>query len=76
MMHIDMQVIVDCMLESFSLGKTYTYSPYSDSMLPTIQNGRYAVTFAPCPHPKVHDIVFYRRKSGNYILHRIVGKFR
>ena len=73
---IDIQLIAEWMQEAFSLGKNFSYTPYGDSMLPTLKNGIYTVTFAPCPTPKVHDIVFYRRPSGKYTLHRIVGKYR
>ncbi len=76
MEYIEMDVLVGWMQEAFSLGKTFSYTPYGNSMLPTIQNGKYTITLAPCTHPKVQDIVLYLRPSGKYIIHRIVGKLR
>ncbi len=71
-----MQVLVDLMGEAFALDKAFTFTPYGDSMLPTIQNGKDTVTLAPAARYSVGDIILYRRPSGMYVLHRIVGKLR
>ena len=76
MEHIEMQLIAECMQDAFAQSKTFSFTPYGDSMLPTIQNGKHFVTFTQCINPKVYDIVLYRRPSGMYVLHRIVGKLR
>ena len=71
-----MQMIAECMQEAFAQGKSFSFIPYGNSMLPTIQNGKHSVTFTKCARPKIYDIVLYRRPSGMYVLHRIVGKLR
>ena len=69
-----MQVIVEYMHAAFALGKPFSFTPFGDSMLPTLQNGIDTVTVAPAAECIVGDIILYRRPSGNYVLHRIVGK--
>ncbi len=71
-----MQVLVDFMHEAFALGKAFSFTPYGDSMLPTLKNGKDTVTLVPAECCKTGDIVLYRRPSGMYVLHRIVGKLR
>jgi len=74
--YIDIEVLVECMQDAFALGKTFSFTPFGDSMLPTFKNGEDTVTLAPCKKPKIGDVVFYKRPSGKYTLHRIVGKLR
>lgn len=69
-----MQVIVEYMHAAFALGKAFSFTPSGDSMLPTLQNGKDTVTVEPANSCKVGDIILYRRPSGMYVLHRIVGK--
>lgn len=73
---VEMQVLVDLMGEAFALGKTFSFTPYGDSMLPTLQNGKDTITLAPDVHYAAGDIILFRRPSGKYVLHRIVGKLR
>ncbi len=76
MQHIDIEVLVECMQDAFALGKTFSFTPFGISMLPTFKNGEDTITLALCAKPKINDVVFYRRPSGKYTLHRIVGKLR
>lgn len=71
-----MQVVVDLIGEAFALGKTFSFTPYGISMLPTLKNGTDTVTLAPAKRWKTGDIVLYRRPSGMYVMHRIVGRLR
>ena len=45
-----------------------------NSMYPLLRSGRDEVVLTRCANPKKGDIVFYKRNTGEYILHRIVGK--
>ncbi len=46
------------------------------SMAPFVAHGRDTVTIVPADVKKLRrgDIILYRRKNGQYVLHRIVGK--
>lgn len=43
------------------------------SMLPMLRNRRDTVTLIPVSDPQKGDVVLFQRKSGQYILHRIVA---
>lgn len=65
--------LVPIMKEQINSGKTVTFSPKGTSMLPLIRQGRDSVTLEKITRPlKRHDIVFYQRDNGQYVLHRIV----
>ncbi len=55
-------------------GGEFTLFPRGTSMLPLIVEGRDSVTIIKAEKYRVGDIVFYRRESGGYILHRIIGE--
>ena len=44
------------------------------SMQPTIIGGRDIMKLGRLDTPERHDVVLYRRASGEYVLHRIVGQ--
>ena len=60
--------------EVLASGGTFPFYPGGDSMLPTIRPRKDEVILAYPENVKVGDIVFYRRESGVFVLHRIVGK--
>lgn len=60
--------------EVLASGGTFPFYPGGNSMLPTIRPGKDAVVLAPPEDLRVGDIIFYRRDSGAFVLHRIVGK--
>ncbi len=54
-------------------GDTFSFMPNGISMLPTIVGGRDTVTVKkPTDKLKKFDIILYRRKSGQFVLHRII----
>lgn len=60
--------------EKLDSGNEVTFSPRGTSMLPFLKEGRDTVTLAPPPSRlKKYDIPLYRRKNGQYVLHRVVG---
>ena len=59
--------------EQLREGKTVRFAPKGRSMLPMIREGRDTVTLCAVDRPlKKYDIGFYRRRDGQYVLHRIV----
>ena len=59
--------------EAFDKGKAFAFMPNGISMLPTIVGGRDPVTIKrPDGNLKKYDIILYRRKSGQFVLHRII----
>ena len=59
--------------EQLNEGKSVTFSPRGTSMLPLLKEGRDSVTLSkPVGRLKKYDIPLYRRKNGQYVLHRIV----
>ena len=59
--------------EVLAEGQTFSFMPNGISMLPTIVGGRDTVTIAkPTNKLKKFDIILYRRKSGQFVLHRII----
>lgn len=60
--------------EKLQNGETFSFMPNGISMLPTIVGGRDPVTIKkPDSRLKKYDIILYRRKSGQFVLHRIIG---
>ncbi len=65
--------LVPIMKEQINMGKTVRFKPKGISMLPLIRQGRDSVTLEKINRPlKRHDIVFYQRDDGKFVLHRIV----
>ncbi len=59
--------------EKLSLGAHITIQPKGTSMLPLIHQGRDEVILKkPDGRLKKFDIVFYKRASGQFVLHRII----
>lgn len=64
--------VMEEMLES---GTSVTFNPHGTSMLPLLRQGMDSVTLAKLARkPRKYDMVFYRRKNGQFVLHRVVGK--
>lgn len=66
--------LVPVMLDLFAEGKKVIISATGNSMAPFIRNRRDSIVLAAYKGEKlgVGDIVFYKRKNGRYVLHRIV----
>ena len=61
------------MAEQLAAGGSVTFGPKGTSMLPLIVQGRDSVTLVRPPERlKKYDIPFYRRSSGQFVLHRVV----
>ena len=59
--------------EKLSLGEEVLFSPNGTSMLPTLRAGVDTVVLAlPRGRLRKYDIALYRRKNGQYVLHRVI----
>ena len=59
--------------EKINSGATVTIQPKGTSMLPLIRQGQDEVILKkPSGRLKKYDIPFYKRESGQFVLHRIV----
>lgn len=55
-------------------GGEFVMKTHGTSMLPLLSDGGDGVVLVNKGDLKVNDVVFYKRESGQYVLHRIVGK--
>ena len=59
--------------ERLAVGQKVKFSPRGTSMLPMLRQGIDTVTLSPLPEKlKKYDLPLYRRKNGQYVLHRVV----
>lgn len=59
--------------EQLDKGKSVKFMPRGVSMLPMLRQGIDSVVLSPIPEKlKKYDLPLYRRKSGQFVLHRIV----
>lgn len=60
-------------IEKLNSGASITIQPKGTSMLPLIHQGRDEVILKkPTSRLKKYDIAFYKRASGQFVLHRII----
>ena len=60
-------------LESLDSGSRVAFTPRGRSMTPTLRDNQDVVYLTRVANPTRYDVVLYRRDSGQYVLHRIVG---
>lgn len=62
------------MEEQLNMGKTVSFRPGGNSMLPLIRPGVDSVVIKQVPaRVKKYDLPLYRREDGAFVLHRVVG---
>ncbi|MEG1719780.1 MAG: S24/S26 family peptidase [Clostridia bacterium] len=71
-MVVNLEDMYPFMNEMLSSGKEIEITITGDSMFPTLHNRRDMVVLAKTEDFKRGDIVLYRRKTGQFVLHRIV----
>ena len=72
--HSDIEPMLREVLDS---GGEFELAPHGTSMLPLIKEGRDTVTLVkPSGRLKLDDIALYKRKSGQFVLHRVVKVFQ
>lgn len=58
--------------ESIKDGGQFVLFPRGTSMNPTLYEGKDCVVLVEIQEPRLFDIMLYRRKSGQFVLHRIM----
>ena len=71
---LTMDEMVPIMLEVLESGAEFRLGPKGRSMLPSINEDTDSVMLASPNDLRIMDAVLYRRKTGNYVLHRIVAE--
>ena len=66
--------IIDLIKEVLDSDGEIRIQPRGTSMLPLIVQGRDSVVLRRPPKIKKHDIIFYRRENGQFVLHRVMKK--
>lgn len=68
-----LDAVMDIIIEKLDSGGTVTFTPNGTSMLPMLRDGQDIVVLKK-PEGRLHlfDIPLYRRKSGQYVLHRVI----
>ena len=74
MEQINMSELSPIIQEVISTGSSFRLYPKGTSMLPSIVEGQDSVVLSKPEKLQVMDAVLYKRKSGQYVLHRIVSK--
>lgn len=69
---------IDVIEEILQTGGEFRMYPKGTSMLPLLVQGRDSVVLKrkPASQIKKHDILFYRRDNGQFVLHRLMKKKR
>ncbi len=71
--HMTLEAMMPLVKEQLSEGRSVRIYPRGTSMLPMLREGRDSVVLSPLPERlKVYDLPLYRRKNGQFVLHRIV----
>lgn len=69
---ISTQKLIPFMQELLSEGKNVVFTVKGGSMVPFLGDSRDSAVVSPIKSPlKKGDIVFYRRRNGDYVMHRI-----
>lgn len=72
---ISLEELLPVMKEQLNNGKTVSFIPKGNSMLPMLRNGEDVVMLKK-PEGRLHlsDVAFYyRRETDSYVIHRVVG---
>lgn len=69
----NLETMLPLIEECLENGQNVKFSPRGISMLPMIRQGKDSVSLSKPPEKlKKFDIPLYRRKDGNFVLHRVV----
>lgn len=72
--YVELADMYPVIAEVLSAGGTFSLTITGSSMYPTILGGRDQVTLVKAPDQlQKYDLPLYRRKSGQFVLHRIVA---
>lgn len=69
----EMAQLVAVIEQPLKEGKEAAFTVRGNSMWPLLLSGRDKVTVKQFDKYRKYDVVLYRRESGKYVLHRIIG---
>ena len=69
-----MDLIVQLMKPVIDEGKSVKFTVVGNSMYPVFRDGIENVIMTKPDRIKRRDVILYRRESGDYVLHRIIGR--
>jgi len=70
---VHLKELLPQMEAAFAQGESIRIIPQGTSMLPMVRPGIDSVTLSPVPEKlRKYDLPLYRRKGGQFVLHRIV----
>lgn len=71
---VELEQLMPLIREKINSGGTVAFTPMGNSMFPTLYNGADSVILTKPIFPlKKYDIVLYQRKTGSYIMHRVIS---
>ncbi len=70
---VSMDELAPLMRECIENGGSFRLTVTGGSMVPTFWPGRDSVVLKKTEKIKNHDVIFYLRDNGTYVLHRIIG---
>ena len=74
-MNVSLSEMYPIICEQLQGGGKVRFKPHGTSMLPTLRQGLDEVELTqPDGKLKKYDIAFYRRKDGQFVLHRILAR--
>ena len=71
---MEMKELAPLIIEVVEKGGNFRLYPRGVSMLPLLREGIDSVNLGAADTVKKGDIVFYLRKNGEYVLHRVIGE--
>lgn len=73
---VDLEELYPLILEVIEKGGEFHLFPRGTSMEPLLHAGDDSVMLGAVGEIKNGDVLFYRRKNGQFVLHRMVGKHK
>jgi len=72
-LRVDSSEFFPIVIEALESGSRVAFTPRGRSMAPTLRDGSDVVYLERATTFSKYDVALYRRASGQYVLHRIVG---
>lgn len=73
-LELELSDMISLIEEKLALGGEVKFSPRGVSMLPLIRPAKDSVTLKRKELPERFDIAFYKRKDGQFVLHRVIKR--
>lgn len=71
---IQLEDVIQIIKEKLDTGGTVTFTPHGTSMFPMLRSGEDVVVLKKTDgRLNRQDVALYRRKNGDFVLHRVIG---